>query len=155
MDSIFRALATEGDIKFYNHFDVARYCHQYDGIEMIVTIKQAAKVGEKMKLYAYYHGPLLDCAVIGFTNAGYPGVDKVVADYLLRAEFAKDFVLNNKNEAIPIMLDKSKMSKSRLLKFIQDSIFYIETHLQQEIPDAAEYKTKKETGKNFRRAGNK
>lgn len=153
MDSIFRVLATEGGLKFYNHFDVSRFCHQYDGIEMIVTIKQAAKTGQKMKMYSFYHGPVLDCAVRGYTNAGYSGVDKVLADYLLRSEFAKDFYLKPNGETVVIMLDKSKMSKERLNKLLQDCIFFIETELQQEIPDSAEYKAKKETGKNFRKAG--
>lgn len=136
---------------FYNTYDLEKYCSMHEGEDLIISIKPFAKTGAKMRMYAFYHGPLLDCAVIGFSRQGYEGVDKVKADYLLRAEFAKDFLLKPNGEAIPIMLDKRQMTKDRLTKFITDCLFYIETNLEMTVPDAEEYKANKGTNRNFKR----
>jgi hypothetical protein len=153
MNAIFTCLAVDGNLRFYNKYDLERYCIENDNVELIVTLRPSAKVGPKMKLYAYYHHVILDCAVQGWRQTG-DILDKVEADFRLRAEFAKTFKKSLKNEFIAVLEEKHTMTKPRLLQYIQDCIFFIESELQQEIPDSAEYKVKKETGKNFRKAGN-
>lgn len=151
MEAIFRALCKNGKLFFHNSYDVERYCQDNEGEDLIVNMKPMAKTGQKMKMYAFYHGPLLDCALLGYNRQGYEGLDKVKVDYLLRAEFAKDFLLKPNGESIPIMLDKRQMTKDRLTKFITDSIFFIESELEMEIPDSQEYKINKGSSRNFKR----
>jgi hypothetical protein len=43
------------------------------------------------------------------------------------------------------------MSKERLLKFINDVIFFLESELGQTVPDSEEWKIRKLTGKPFRK----
>lgn len=151
MEAIFRSICKNGFIVSLNPEDERKYALEHEGQEIFKTYKLAARVSEKMRLYSFYHGPLLDCAVIGFTYRGEPGIDKVKADYLLRAEFAKDFIKRADGTYTPIMIDKKDMSKPRLLKFVQDCLFFIETELGQSVPDSDAYKISKETQRKMRR----
>lgn len=151
MEAIFKATCKSGKLLFHNTYDLEKYSLHSDGEEVIVSIKPLAKTGQKIRMYSFYHGPLLDCAVMGFSRQGYEGVDKVKADYLLRAEFAKDFLLKPNGEAIPIMLDKRQMTKDRLNKFLTDCLFFIETELEMTVPDSEEYKANKGSKRNFSR----
>lgn len=151
MEAIFRALCKNGKIIYHNTFDVERYAQMNEGEDLIINMKPMAKTGQKVRMYAFYHGPLLDCAMLGYIRQGYEGLDKVKVDYLLRAEFAKDFLVKPNGEAIPIMLDKRQMTKDRLFKFITDCLFFIETELEMEVPDSQEYLINKSTSRNFKR----
>lgn len=150
-EAIFRSTVTNKKIVWHNIYDLERFLMENEGMELYWTCTQANKLSEKWKMYCFYHGPLLACAVIGYTNAGYSGIDKVKADYLLRAEFAKDFILKPDGSTQVIMLDKSGMNKGRLLKLLQDSIHYLEEEFGQECPDSEEWKIKKLTGKNYKK----
>lgn len=151
MEAIFKCNCKNGKLLFHNVYDLERYATLNEGEELIVSFKPLAKVGVKVRMYAFYHGPLLDCAMIGYIRQGYEGLDKVKVDYLLRAEFAKDFLVKPNGEAIPIMLDKRQMTKDRLFKFITDCLFFIETELEMEVPDSQEYLINKSTSRNFKR----
>ncbi len=154
MEAIFKGTTKDGKI-IWSSEDVEKYFLENDGLELIAEFKLAARVGPKMKLYAFYHGPLLSCAMIGYTFAGWEGIDKVKADYLLRAEMCKDFIKKPDGTYEVIMLDKRGMSAPRLLKFVQDCLFYIEQELKQTVPDAEEYKVSKMTGRKFKKVGDK
>jgi hypothetical protein len=149
MEAVFTGTAKDGKI-IWSSDDVEKYFLEHDGLELIAEFKLAARVGPKMKLYSYYHGPLLACAVIGYTYRGYEGIDKVKADYLLRAELAKDFIRKPDGTYEVIMLDKKAMSAHRLLKFVQDCVYYLELELGQTPPDAEEYKVSKIAGRKFK-----
>lgn len=125
----------------------AVFSSQNIGKKIIATIKLEENYAEKERLYAYYYGPLLSAAVTGFTRQGYEGVDKVSADYMLSAELLKGFIKSPTGEAIPTILSKSKISKDRLLKYVQDCIFFIEANLETSAPDSLEWKTYKVTGR--------
>jgi hypothetical protein len=146
-ESIFKAFARGGKPVFGP--DMNSYCIEHEGEELFVHVEPAVQLSSKMKLYAFYHVNILECAVIGYTAAGYEGIDKVKADYLLRAEFAKDFIKLPDGSYKPIMLDKKGMTMPRLLKYVQDCIFFIENELQIRVPEAEEFKLKKATGRNF------
>lgn len=148
-EAIFKLTPKNGKPFWHNIYDFERFLLENEGIELYVFFKQANKLSEKWRMYNFYHGPLLACAVIALTRAGYPGMDKVKADYFLRAEFAKDYILGPNGKQTVIMLDKSGMTKSRLLKLLQDCIYYLESEFGQECPDSNEWKAKKETGKDF------
>lgn len=149
-EAIFKFVCKDGKPLWSNPDDLYKYCIEHDMEEIIMHCKPSAVTAEKLKMHAFYHVNILQCAVIGYTYSGYPGVDAVKADYLLRAEFCKDFVQDNKGGYIPIMLDKRNMTKARLLKFIQDAIFFIEQELQVTVPSAEEWRIKQQTGKNFK-----
>lgn len=92
----------------------------------------------------------MDSAMRGYTRQGWEGMDKVKARYMLQAEFAKEDVFNPRTGEVKIsLIDLKDMSKARLHKFITDCIFYIETELETQAPDAEAWKMKKITGKDF------
>ena len=150
-EAIFKATAKNKKLVWHNVYDLERFLIENEDVDLFVTFKQLNKLSEKFKMYAYYHGPLLACAIIGYTNAGYSGIDKVKADYLLRAEFAKDFILKPNGDTQVIMLDKSSMNKTRLLKLLVDCIQFLEEELDMECPDSEEWKLKRQTGKDFKK----
>jgi len=154
MEAIFRSLCKDGKIIDLNLEEERMYAIQHDGEEIIKEYRLSSRVGPKMRMYAFYHKVILHLAMIGFTYSGEPGVDKVKADYLLRAEFAKDFILRKDGSYTPIMIDKKDMSRQRLYKFMQDCVFFIESHLQQRVPDADEYRVNKGGKYNFKKVEN-
>jgi len=154
MESLFKAFASGGKIVFNNSEDLSTYAHEHEGQEFSVRFTPIAKGTEKEAMYAYYHTAILDSAVMGFTYRGYEGIDKVKADYLLRAELAKDFIKKPDGSFEAVMMDKKNMTKARLLKYVQDAIMYIEINLEQRVPDADEWKHRK-AGRNFRVVGRK
>ena len=58
MEAIFKALASKGKILYNNIYDLEKYCLENEGMEIMVSIKPFAKTGPKLRLYAYYPGPL-------------------------------------------------------------------------------------------------
>lgn len=149
-EALFSGLSERGKLKYFNYEDLEKFCLENDGENIIIQLNVEAKASEKLKMYAYYYGPLLECAMIGYTLMGWQGVDKVVADYKLRAEFAKDFVKNPKGEYEPYLIRTSKMTKIRLYKFIEDCLLFIESDLKQNIPDSEAYKASKGTDHKFK-----
>jgi len=150
MEAIFTATPKNVKLVFENQRDFDRYLLENDGIPLTITLKHSSKLSEKQAMYAYLYGPLLDCAVIGYTRAGYEMIDKVCALYKLKAEFGKDFVYNGKTKMHePYLIELSGVSKARLLKFIQDSVFFLERDLQQETPDSSAWKNYQLTGRKF------
>lgn len=148
---IFSATAYNERLVFDNTEDLRKYLVEHAGEKLFVHIEPEAQIAPKMKQYAFYHKVILHCAVLGYTNAGYEGIDNVNADYLLRASFCKDFIKNPNGEYIPIMLDKRNMTKTRLHKFMEDCIFFIENDLQVIVPDSDTYKLNKVSGRNFKK----
>lgn len=154
---IFGATASErfpGTLFWDNNEDLKKYCIEHAGERLFIHIEPMAQVSEKMKQYAFYHKVILPCAVLGYTFAGYEGIDNVKADYLLRAEFAKDYIRKGQ-DYIPIVMDKRNMTKARLHKYMSDCIFFIEQELQQLVPDSGDYKISKETGRDFKKVSGK
>jgi len=149
-ESIFPFTCKDGRVVWTYPEDVRKYCIEHEGEEIYAGFDPAVKLSAKMKLYAFYHVNILNCAVIGYTYAGYEGIDKVKADYLLRAEFCKDFIKKPDGTYQPIMLDKRNMTAARLVKFVQDCIMFIEETLQVDVPSSEEYKLSKGTGRSFK-----
>lgn len=145
---IFQACGVDGELVFSNPQDLTGFLMEHPEEVLLVHIELEAQTSAKMRMYAYYYRVILPCAVIGYTTAGYEGIDNVHADYLLRAEFAKDYIKKG-NDYVPIVLDKRNMTKPRLHKYMSDCIFFIENQLQQRVPDSEEYKINKQHGGNF------
>lgn len=141
---IFKYTPKNGKMIFDNLFDVERHCIEKDGIPQIAEIRDEAKLSEKEKMFAYLFGPLANCAMRAYTFAGWDGIDKVKAVYLMQAEFCKEQTYNKNTKEVRVVLSSlSAMSKARLLKFIQDCIFFLETELKQQVPDSETYKAMK------------
>lgn len=150
MEGQFKAVPEKGKLVFKNQIDHDRYMVEMDGIELDITMNPAAKTGEKMRMYHFLYGPLAEAAMRGYTRQGWEGMDKVIAVYKLRAEFAKDFIYNTiTKQHEPYLIELKKMDKARLLKFIQDCIFHIETNLETEAPDSQSWKSYQLTGRKF------
>ena len=126
--------------------DFGKYLQEKKNRPLIISLDEVANYPEKERMYAYYHGPLLDCAVQGYAAAGWEGVDKVVADYKLLAEVGKDYIKNPEGEYEPYLLPKSGMTKDRFHKYLHDCILFLETELHQKAPDSEAYKMKEQTG---------
>lgn len=152
-EAIFTAHCQGGKIIPLNTEDWHKFAIENDQQDLVITMKQKARTGEKMRMYAYYHGPLLECALIGYTYAGWEGLDKVKVDYLLLAEFAKDFLKRPDGSYQPVIISKASMTKARFLKYLQDCIYFIEQELKQSIPDSDEFKMRKATGRKYKRVG--
>lgn len=151
MEAIFNSVAKNGKVIFFNTFDLERYCIENEGIELTWSVKHTAKTPEKKRMYNFLFGPLMDSAVRGYTRQGWEGFDKVKARYKLQAEFCKEEMYNSKTGEIQVyLIDLSSMSKARLLKFIQDCMFYIEQELETEVPDSEEWKAKQLSGRNYK-----
>jgi len=148
-EMIIRASAQEVRMAFKNNSDVNAYCIEHEGEDLLVHFEAEVKKSSKFSMYAFWYCNILECAVIGYTGAGYSGIDKVTADYLLRADFAKDFVRKPDGSYQPIMLDKKRMTKPRLHKLLSDAIFFIENELNVRVTESSEYQIKKATGINF------
>lgn len=152
MEAIFGFTPKNGKMVFDNEEDVYKYCCERNGIHQTMTLKDTSKLSEKQKMYDYLFGPVMDCAVRGFTAAGYNGIDKVKARYILEAEFCKEEIYNPISNKTKIRTEHvSSMGKARLLKFIVDVLLFLELELSQRVPDSEEYKMKLKYGKDIRR----
>jgi hypothetical protein len=152
MKAIFTFHALKGRAYWDNPDDFYKYCMENDEQELYCEIKPLSKLSEKQKLYNYLFGPTMDCAVRGYTAAGWEGIDKVKARYMLQAEFAKEEVYNPKTGKVKVVLeDVASMTKERLLKFVVDILFFLESELEQTVPDSSEWKAKLLSGRDFKK----
>jgi len=148
MEAIFHITPKNGKVIPDNRVDYELYLLQNDNEEMIASFKLAAKTSQKMRMYAFLFGVVMDCAVRGYTRKGWEGMDKVKARYKLQAEFCKAEMYNSVTKKTEVYLEElSAMSKTRLWKFIQDCIWYVENNLEEKVPDSEKYKMDKIYGK--------
>lgn len=148
MEAIFIITPRKGRIIPDNRVDVESYLLENEEIELVMKLKPLAKTSEKLLMYAYLFGPLMDVAVQAYTHAGYEGMDKVKARYKLQAEFAKEDMMGP-NGLETYLIPFESMDKARLLKFIQDVIFFLESKFGFHAPDSSRYKMMKATGQPF------
>jgi len=110
------------------------------GKSITASFKLSQSIPEKERMYGYYHRVLLAVAMAAFTDLGYESMDKVKADYLLKAECGKDVMYNAKTEKEEYyLLDKARMNKDRLRKFITDCIVFLEVECGCHVPDSSSY----------------
>ncbi len=133
--------------------DVYKYLLHMKGKDLVIEFRPQVKNGTKQAIYDYYHGILLPVAIQAYTDSGYELMDQVKVDYMLKAECAKGTMITPKGEEI-YLLDKSKMTKDRLVKFVSDCIVHLEMNLGAIVPRSDEYKSLKETGYLFTSVNN-
>lgn len=150
MNIILSALPRQKKLCFYNQYELERFLDANEGEELIVELKLASKTTPKLKMYSYYQKIILSAAMRGYERIGYNGIDRVVADYKLKALYAKDYIVNvNNGEKEVFLMDKSRMTKDELWRYISNCIFFIESELGIPVPDSSEYKLNQETGRSF------
>lgn len=155
MKAIFTSTPKDGKFIFENTVDTHKYCLENEGVELTHEIYPTAKISEKQKMFNYLFGPLMETSVQAYTYGGWPGMDNVKVRYLLQCEFAKEEMATPDGEIITYPIDLKKMDKARLLKFIQDIIFHLESVFGFSAPDSVKYKMMKLTGRNFTTVKNK
>lgn len=148
MEAIFDFKSKDGKLTALNPEGFRKYCLEVNDEIISGEYTIAAQLPEKIRMYRYLMGPLMYCAIEALTAAGYSGIDKVVAEYHMRAQFAKSSYMKPTGEEEVYLLEKKNMSKKRLHKYITDIIFYLETEFGQTVPDA-EFYTNKLTGNTF------
>jgi len=139
LEGIYLFRPEKGRLNPYNKPDFEKYILENEGIELIGHFEESANSSEKMKLYAYFNGPLLGAAMAGYRKKGYTG-DKVVCAYRLLAELAKKTVVNPNGKVEVQVMRQSDMSVKRYHQFICDCILFLEQELDMEAPDAQTYK---------------
>lgn len=150
-EAIFQAFCHSRKIVFSNIDDVEKFCLENPNERLTVHIKPIIRQSDKERLYAYYHHVVLKYTVQALTHEGWELVDDVVADYYLKSECAREIIFNPKtNEERTYLVDKSRMTKDRLRKFVNDCILLLEFRHSQLVPDSSEWKIKKGTGRNFK-----
>jgi hypothetical protein len=150
MEAMFTITPDRGKIPVSSGSDMEKYLTEKDGIPQIVKLKDYARSTEKERLYAFIFGPLMSCAVDGFTSQGHEGIDKVKARYMLEAEFCKAESYNPKTGKVTIYTESlSGMGVKRLHKVACDFLFFLETELGQKVPDAEAFKMRVSTGRNY------
>jgi len=139
-----------------NNEDFFKYLTHMADKEVRMELRPAVKHGTKQALYDYYHGPLMAISIQAYTDAGYELMDEVKCDYLLKAECAKGTMTTPEGEEV-YLLDKSKMTKERLIKFVNDCIDHLVMNLnvpEENIPDSESYKNLMNTGHAFKSVRN-
>lgn len=124
--------------------DFKNYLKSQEGKVLSMSLIPAVKQSEKDQLYAYYHRVVLGVAMQCFSDDGWVGVDKVKADYMLKAECAKSIIYNSKTGEEDIYLeDKKDMNKERLYKYVSDCINFLEMERGYKVPDSQSFRIKK------------
>lgn len=149
-EAIFTGIAHIGGIFWSNMQDLSKFCQENVGEELTITVSLSAKTSKKLKMYAYWHVAILPAAVICFTEAGYTSVDNVKADYMLRAEMARDYAIKPDGDPFIVVMDKRAMTNKRLHKLISDALWFMEEQFGHVVPSAEEWKLARETGINFK-----
>jgi hypothetical protein len=123
--------------------DFHDYLLQFQGKEVKMELSLRESKSEKLDMYAYYHKVILSIAVECLQET-YEVVDKVKADYILKANCAKGILFNKVTGDEEIYLeDKSAMSRGRLYKYLSDCIFFLEDTYGVRVPDASRYRNEK------------
>jgi hypothetical protein len=122
-----------GELMFNDSFQ--KYLEIHEGQKLVIEISPAVKTAEKERMYAFYHKVVLGSAILAFTEAGWEAVDKVKADWMLKAECARGIMYNRITGKEDIYLeDKAAMTKERLYKYISDCIHLLESVFGVTVP---------------------
>tara|TARA_R110000772_G_scaffold146690_1_gene257010 strand:+ start:3156 stop:3638 length:483 start_codon:yes stop_codon:yes gene_type:complete len=117
------------------------FCKQFYGKRLSFWVKEMNIKQTKENMFEYYHRVVLDVARNCFSDLGWPSVDKVSADYLLKNEVAKIFIVNEKTgEELVTTKDKASMSHSELHRYISDCIDWLAVENGYSVPDAYSFK---------------
>lgn len=140
----------------YNNPDFRQYIWHNIDTGLSVTIEPTHHKSEKMRMYAYLNGPLIETVMYAMTEAG-DSVDKAQATMEMKVLFAKDTHTDREGNTHLVVMSQSDMTKKRLLKFIKDIIRHLEDIYDTSPPDADRYRemmVSKEHGGTFEKITN-
>lgn len=135
-----------------NH-TIASFLYQSRESEVTITVEENNKTNEKIRMYAYLNGVLIPTLIKAKRNQG-DVLDKTECMLQMKMLFAKDVVTDNSGDQVFVIMSQSDMSKQRLVDFITDIIFHLESEYGIQAPDSEEYKLKllnSVKNKNFRK----
>lgn len=151
-EAIFNITPYGGYIYIDERSDLHKYLLENERVEQVIQLKRADKMTEKERLYAFLFGPLMSVAITGYTNAGYPAVDKVKARFLLEAELSKYEVYSPAAGKTKVYTRSvSDMGAKELLEFIVNVIYFLEAEFKVSCPDAEEYKMRLKAQRELKR----
>ncbi len=139
MQAIFECTPIQGSLVPENEKDYKAYLIHRDGIKQTVRFKDAVLDSEKQKMYAYFHGVIVDMLIECYTDNGYPGVTEGKVKYEMKKMFASNDILDINGKEVLELIDLSKMSKGRLLKFVKDVLHFMEEIFGVQPPDSEKY----------------
>jgi hypothetical protein len=140
------AMTAKGGLQYLYPYEHQRWCLQYPEQRVLVTMQLLSDIPTKMRMFAYLHGPLIDCLMIGYENAGYNELVSSDLYYILKTRYASEPWYNpvtKKEESRIIDFSNPKTPADRLHKFISDLIWHLEQDLGGEAPNSEEYNMKK------------
>lgn len=127
--------------KIRTNYSISSFLYQGRGSELTITVEENSKTNEKIRMYAYLNGVLIPALMKARREQG-DVVDKAECMVDMKMLFAKDVATTKEGDQVLILLSQSDMSKQRLLNFITDIIFHLESEYGVQAPDAEEYKLK-------------
>ncbi len=120
---------------------LSKFLYQSRESEVTITVEENNKVTEKVRIYAYLNGVLIPALMKARRNQG-DVVDKAECMVDMKILFAKDVKEDKNGNQLIVVMSQSDMTKQRLLDFVTDIIFHLESEYGVEAPDAEEYKLK-------------
>jgi len=127
--------------------DVQTFLQMNTGEEVTVEMKLSNKLSKKNQLFAFYHRVVLSVAAKCFENDGWTGMDKVKADYMLKAECGKEIMINDQTgEEQVYLLDKSRLNHKELYAYVCRCINFLEMERGYTVPDSSSWLLEKTTG---------
>lgn len=152
LPGVFSGLLTGGNIEPDNEDEMNGYLHQFDGKRVVIRIDEEIKLGDKQKMYNYYYKAIVPATIEALRHDGWTGIDEVAADEYLKSACAKKIVVNEKtNQEMSVLLDKRKMGKERLSKFITDCLFLLEERHNTRVMGSEEFKVQQQYGAGARK----
>lgn len=143
------AMSINGQLQYLNPAEFNKWCQQYPNQRALVTIELLSDVPEKMRMFAYLHGPLMDCMLLAYEEAGYNQISSADLYLALKAQYATEpwyNPLTKKEEKKIIEFSDPKVPTDRLTKFINDLVYHLEQDLNWQAPNSEEYKFNKALG---------
>ena len=121
--------------------DLLSFSKQFTGKRVRFWVKEINEKQTKENMFEYYHRVVLQIASICFSDMGWTAVDKVKADYLLKAECAKIEEYNPQTGELMIFTkDKASMTHSELHKYVSDCIDWLQIENGYKVPDSYSFK---------------
>lgn len=119
--------------------DFRKFILENDKHELHVTLERSTDKKEKMKMWAYLHGPVISEYISCKLKAG-ESIDKADAIWELKCMFLKDTMIDptTKKEVVYVQ-SMTDLNKVELFQFIQKVLFHLEIDLGGEVPDAETY----------------
>lgn len=119
--------------------DFRKFIIENDKRELHVTLERTTDKKEKMRMWAFLHGPVISEYISCKLKIG-ESIDKAEAVWELKCMFLKDTKLDpTTGEDIIYVQSMTDLNKVELFQFIQKVLYHLEIDLGGQVPDADTY----------------